>query len=420
MKDLYTFDLDHARAMKTYDEVRAAYAAFFDELRIPYLTAEADSGNMGGNLSHEYHFVTDAGEDNVISCDSCTYVANEEKAVSRTEDWREHTKEKAQPWVLVTEGGRDLIIALLPIDESEGRSPNWHAMKRIIPDAVQDVADPLKTWASYEPPRNDSNPSARKVYIIPDYRVFPTNIPQDAPQAFTMLGFPTRGHGYLKPVDVHGLATSLTYINQDPETGDHVDLLSIADDDKCGKCDTGKLQVRKAVELGHTFYLGTRYSTPLDCTVGLPADDPRYKKTQDQRVPLEMGCHGIGVSRLIGAIAQILADSTGLNWPRVIAPFEAVIIAAEGFEKEGKRLYNVLSNRGIDVALDDRSHKSMVWKLNDADTVGYPVILLVTKRSWGDHHSVEVQCRRQNRYKKNHRTEEEDLGTVVAGLLEDL
>jgi len=209
-------------------------------------------------------------------------------------------------------------------------------------------------------------------------------------------------------------------LTEDDSTGQPINLLSIVAGDRCSECDGGKLKVDRAVELGHTFHLGIRYSEPLDCTIGLPADDLRYKQVTNQQVPLEMGCHGIGVSRLIGAVAQILADSTGLNWPRVIAPFEAVIIAAEGFEKESRRLYNVLTNRGIDVVLDDRQHKSMVWKMHDADTVGYPVILLVTKRSWGDHHSVEVQCRRNTQYKKNHRTEEEDLGTVVAGLLDDL
>src|ERR1700722_20097214 len=86
MKDLYTFDYNVASALETYHQVREMYAKIFDELKIPYLVADADSGNMGGSLSHEFHFPAGKGEDNVISCDSCNYVANEELAESAIRD----------------------------------------------------------------------------------------------------------------------------------------------------------------------------------------------------------------------------------------------------------------------------------------------------------------------------------------------
>lgn len=408
MKDLYTFDLDHERALKTYNEVRVAYAAFFEELRIPYLTAEADSGNMGGSLSHEYHYVTAAGEDNVISCDSCSYVANEEKAVSRDDLYQEKAVGKPQIWVRTTEGGRDLVLALLPAQADNVAAPNWHALKRAVPSVVQDIADPTNAWATYTGIKGDRG-SMRNIFIVSDYRIDDTHIPRSVEQAMLAINLDGTSHS----------AVNLISISLDPTTEQPINLLSIRDGDRCAKCDHGRLRVQRAVELGHTFHLGTRYSTPLNCTIGLPSEDPRYNTTVGHRVPLEMGCHGIGISRLIGAVAQILSDSTGLNWPRAIAPFEAVIIAAEGFEKEGRRLYNVLANRGVDVVLDDRK-QSTVWKLKDADLVGHPVILLVTKRSWSDYHSVEVQCRRAGGYRKNHRTEEEDVGKIVEGLLQPL
>ena len=279
MKDLYTFDLDRHRALKTYEEVRAAYAAFFDELKIPYLTAEADSGNMGGDLSHEYHFVTDAGEDNVVSCDSCGYVSNEEKAVSRSVPFREHPKEKAQPWVCVTEGGRDLVIALIPATEGGPRSPSWHALKRIIPDVVQDVADPVKAWATYQTSNHDEpKQSTRHLYIVPDFRIDPAQVPQNTKEALAMIGWPARGHElplYRGPAPQ---ATNITHVTEDDSIGQPVNLLSIVAGDRCSKCDKGTLNVDRAVELGHTFHLGTRYSEPLDCTIGLPGDDPRYNQ----------------------------------------------------------------------------------------------------------------------------------------------
>lgn len=91
MKDLYTFDYSHTASLQTYNQIKEAYIALFNELKIPYLVAEADSGNMGGDLSHEFHFVTSKGEDDVVSCDQCTHVSNEERAKPRyvegLEEW---------------------------------------------------------------------------------------------------------------------------------------------------------------------------------------------------------------------------------------------------------------------------------------------------------------------------------------------
>jgi prolyl-tRNA synthetase len=112
-----------------------------------------------------------------------------------------------------------------------------------------------------------------------------------------------------------------------------------------------------------------------------------------------MGCHGIGVSRLIGAVAEILADSKGLNWPRVIAPYEVVVVPAQGNESDAATVYDALMDdaRGIttepvDTVLDDREHP-FPWKMRDADLIGYPVIVVVG-RHWKQKRVCEVQCRR--------------------------
>lgn len=266
MKDLYTFDSTSEAALKTYGEVRAAYADFFDELKMPYLVANADSGDMGGNLSHEYHFATPAGEDNVISCESCDHVTNEE----------------------LIEG-------------------------------------------------------------------------------------------------------------------------PISDSTKCPRCNAGPLKVQRAVELGHTFHLGTRYSEPLGAVIN---------NHLGERAALEMGCHGIGVSRLIGAVTSILADEKGLNWPRVMAPFEAVIVPAKGLGPDAEHVYDMLSTSSgtgapVDAVIDDRRHE-MGWKFQDADLIGYPVII-VLGRGWKTGRKCEVQCRRLNSLKEE--VPEADLVTFVNSLL---
>jgi prolyl-tRNA synthetase len=111
-----------------------------------------------------------------------------------------------------------------------------------------------------------------------------------------------------------------------------------------------------------------------------------------------MGCHGIGVSRLIGAIASLLSDNRGLNWPRVVSPFECVIIPSRGTEEDAVGVYDTLqgvsrTDVDIDAILDDRPIKDLGWKLRDADLIGYPVILILG-RAWKKDRKVEVQCRR--------------------------
>ena len=145
-----------------------------------------------------------------------------------------------------------------------------------------------------------------------------------------------------------------------------------------------------------------------------------------------MGCHGIGVSRLIGAVAAVMSDATGLNWPRAIAPFEVVVVATKELEDDAVKVYDSLASGGgvrggdtstfssssprFDALIDDRE-RSLMWKLRDADTVGYPVII-VLGRAWKSDRKCEVQCRRLGKL----RTEVafEELPGFVGSLLQKL
>lgn len=265
--------VDVSDAMQTYELVQQAYSAFFKALKVPFMVAQASSGEIGGDLSHEYHLLSSKGEDHVISCPSCNYVANEE------------------------------------------------------------------------------------------------------------------------------LGT------------------------KCPKCGNQSLRIDAAVELGHTFNLGTRYSEPLNASVILNATPNSTSKSSStsqktfcqESVPMQMGCHGIGVSRLIAAMADHFKDSKGLNWPRYIAPFEAIVVPIKGLEDHVASVGNALD--GIDCIIDDR-HRDFGWKLRDADMIGYPVII-VLGRDWVRNEKMcEVQCRRLDGFKRNVPLGE--LRSVVHSLLERL
>ncbi|KAI9801018.1 MAG: hypothetical protein M1825_003552 [Sarcosagium campestre] len=512
MKDLYTFDYDSRRAMQTYQDVRDAYARFFDSLKIRYIVAEADSGNMGGNLSHEYHLPSSDGEDHVVSCNRCGYAANEELAECRpigsspvgaavswslkdtplasidletsieryqgSEDESDPFHVEISVWSGITRDRSTLVNVFYPSSRTTphkrsssmpgyANQVNVHVIKALVPDLDAGVEDPVPLWKRHfrpripEPSSSDGIAEAEKyssVVNLFDCRLPPnffastfsnhadfpvsTRVP-----SFTSKQIPTRS------------------ISAYPESDAPLNLLSIKNGDACPRCLDGELKVTRVVEIGHTFHLGSRYSVPLGATVEAQPeaqiertaqrkredgsgdmqeqssssarfDDGEVKMAKGQ-VALQMGCHGLGISRIIGAVADSLADEKGLNWPRVMAPFEVVIIAKAAYQDAAIRIYDLLSANNVsptmpadsnsaskdtqetlttDVILDDRA-KDFVWKMNDADLIGYPVIV-VLGNSWSKRGKCEVQCRRLD----NLRTEvsEEDLRPLVASLLREL
>jgi prolyl-tRNA synthetase len=214
--------------------------------------------------------------------------------------------------------------------------------------------------------------------------------------------------------------------------------------DDCPRCHGhGTLVVDRAIELGHTFYLGTRYTSPEALGVKLQAEGSAGE--QATIVP-EMGCYGLGISRILGAVADHRADKQGLNWPRVIAPYEVAVVAAppkaskdgvvkdQGLTAVAEGVYDILAGRGasesqIDVLLDDRTGASLPYKLKDADLTGYPVVVVVGaawRKSVGDQAGqnslspdglCEVQCR-QLTVKQD--VPLRDLRAFVANLLDRL
>jgi prolyl-tRNA synthetase len=383
MKDLYTFDHSTDAALKTYEEVREAYNNLFNELRLPYLVADADSGNMGGKLSHEYHFVSPKGEDNVWSCNSCDYVANEElvekssqAVASKNESWLAFTgtsvdkRTKINVWIPhPSKSGINTKVQA----EQRPEFVNLHAVKKALPEDIE----------------------------------LDTGI--ESSSLLSLLQKSTDTIDLFDP--------SLTFDKHDTSLSNPLSsklhLTTIETGDPCPRCSNGKLDVQKAIEVGHTFHLGTRYSEPLNAVVALP--------DQNLSSPIQMGCHGIGVSRIIGAVASLLSDTKGLNWPRAIAPYEAIVLTSPKIdENDAAEVYDAMYGEGrneeMDLVLDDRAAKSLGWKLKDAELIGYPVVV-VLGRGWLDRREVEVQCRRLG-FKKDVGLGE--LRQQVLGLLEQL
>ena len=425
MKDLYTFDYSPALALETYHEVREMYARLFDELKIPYLVAEADSGNMGGKLSHEFHFPTPKGEDHVISCDSCDYVANEELAeasvardVARSRDIVELHPQGQRPhlWRGISHDRNTLVnVWYFPASDSTDATRsipeiNVHAIKAVAPDLDASIEDPLSLWkhnASQSPTTFKASESSPSVILdLLHYEIaFPTAEWDEYLRPSPQLQHIESWNDDISTEFIIKHRVRRHSLRRDPKTTQPLNLLRIKDGDSCARCDDGKLKVQKAIELGHTFHLGTRYSTSLEANVMVPRNlvqDPTQiipqKKEGDKTsclVAMQMGCHGIGVSRLIGAVADTLADEKGLNWPRVMAPYEVVVIPGKGNEDGALEVYDSLATKNelpLDSILDDRD-ETLPWKMGDADLIGYPVLVILGKK-WKKEGVCEVQCRR--------------------------
>jgi prolyl-tRNA synthetase len=376
MKDLYTFDVTEKKAMETYAEVSEAYRNFLDEVALPYLVAKADSGSIGGNHSHEYHFASTKGEDTIISCKSCHHTINEELWRPKHDDTKGPTSSAFQKWIGRTlkstatgaeqnESGQrtessaprtpsDRTAALVEVYIPEGSSVNTDAIKDLIPDLDTSGSFNLEQTLSTHYPNTTAVPKPWQRISIRDPRISADSVTCQAGEQCP----PT-------------LTTVSPFLLTKPET-----------DSPCPSCGAQALSFTPTVEIGHTFHLGTRYSKPLAAQV---------QTEQNEVQDIQMGCHGIGVSRLLGTIASLLADEKGLNWPVKIAPFGAVVVGTGAVIKEDvEGVHDDLA--GFDPVIDDRE-RPFGWKLKDADLIGYPFIVIVGK-AWKERQSVELQCRR--------------------------
>ena len=434
MKDLYTFDWTETLAKETYSTVKNAYSAFFDALKLPYLVADAQSGAMGGSMSHEYHLESAKGEDNVVSCGKCGYSANEELA-ERGDEFPEllvkvapdslsfidgflQSKTGSDPafrqQYFLTRDHKTLIQTIFPAGNDRVNEPRTDP--RLVKELYSADTSIQNPWLSFRDavaarPKVSSTSDNLKIICVLDKRI---SCDDFQPETMEIAGTAIRA-------EVHRPG---------------LNLLMIQDGDKCpnNKCSSGRLHIKRCVELGHTFHLGTRYSDALGATVfgssahlqsengKAQSPDPvskRWLEGSPTKTAVQMGCHGIGISRLIAAVADTNKDEKGLNWPRAMAPFEAVIVPTSGRRIQAEEVYDLLSDGqdGVDCVLDDREH-GFGYKMRDAELIGYPIIIRVGK-AWDEElRKCLVQCRRPERYERD--VPLKDLKREVLALLDQL
>ncbi len=431
MKDLYTFDKTQETAVSTYHQVRTAYRNLLEELNVPFVEVRADSGNMGGNLSHEFHFPNAQGEDTVITCNNCDYAKNEEfvfPVKTKVEKFNYLDTEEPVPAEPVNVASHNYIskdsktlvkVLVRPYLSDRARTEvgrglvNTYNLKSVLPPTIdldtgvedETARERFSCWLT-----SSEHQEEVKLYYVLDRRV---SI-QEAKKVADVDRKATPG---LSKLPAHVIRSPLP---SDSRMDARIDLIRQRTDDPCPFCQSGKLQVQQAIEIGHTFHLGTRYSGPFN--LRLPPSSPRQERHTQPFI--QMGCHGIGVTRLIAAASASLSDGTQLQWPRAIAPYEVVLCVdaknAANLHK-AHTLYDDLADGAdekVDVLLDDRQDAGMGWKMTDSFYVGYPIVVILGKAL--EKGMVEVRTSRQHNAEFGQDVKVEEAAQHVRNLLRQI
>jgi len=389
MKDAYSFDLDEAGAAVAYEKMYQAYRRIFERCGLRFRAVEADTGNIGGTASHEFMVLAASGEDAIVSCDSCQYAANVEKAELR--DPGQAAPAPAQALQKVLTPARKTIedVALFLETTSE------RLVKTLIlqTDAGETVAVLLRGDRELNDIKLTRLLGCNWVELAPEEVVLRVT---GAPSGFAgPVGLQLR---LLADFEVQGMAdfiaganekdSHLTGVNlgRDFSVETFADLRQAVAGDGCPRC-SGKLESWRGIEVGHVFKLGTKYSAALGATV---LDEKGEERT------LFMGCYGIGVGRTVAAAIEQNNDANGIIWPMPIAPFQVIVTMVNPKEDEvrlaAEKLYEELLAMGVEALLDDRDERPGS-KFKDADLIGIPLRVTVGARALKEG-SLELQERR--------------------------
>jgi prolyl-tRNA synthetase len=370
MKDAYTFDLDWDGLDKAYKDQYSAYCRSFDRIGLKYVIVQASSGAMGGRESAEFMVLTDAGEDNIALCEQCGYAANTEKATSRLEASSDGDG-LPQPEMFPTPGVR----TIKDLEEFPGGASADRQIKTLV-YILNEQLTLVLLRGDHELNETKLGDSTGAINIRPGHpdeirealgaypgslgAVGVTNFPVIADHALKGRRNMTTG---ANQDDHHFRGVS---VERDITVKSWADLRTVKTGEGCPKCD-GTLAVRKGLEIGHIFKLGTKYSESMGAYV---------LTSEGKEVPIVMGSYGIGVERAMAAAIELSHDGDGIIWPMTIAPFHVIIVPVNMTDEKqravAEKLYQDLQTAGVEVLFDDRDERAGV-KFKDADLIGIPI-----------------------------------------------
>ncbi len=381
MKDAYSLDVDDAGLDRFYPRMVAAYARIFERVDVPALAVEADSGAMGGGVSHEFMLVHEAGEDSFAHCDACGYTANLEAAQFALPA---PSQVPLQPLQKVATPGCTTIQAVadfLGVPTSQTLKAVFFVQERpyaperfvfaVIRGDLEVNEVKLLRALGGGTLRAATDDEITATGAVPGYAS-----PMGLPPAVTVVADRSVRAGANFVAGANDAGYHLTGVNvpRDFDPALLADIATAFDGATCARCGQGTLRVERAVELGHCFKLGTRYSEAAGVT---------YTDETGAEHPVVMGSYGIGLERLMAAIIETHRDEWGIVWPKSVAPFDVHLLTLGKDPELGEiamRLHDDLRAAGLEVLLDDRAESAGV-KFADADLIGVPVRLAVSGKA---------------------------------------
>jgi prolyl-tRNA synthetase len=380
MKDAYSFDATVEGAEKSYWAMYEAYNRIFERCGLEFRAVLADTGNIGGNFSHEFMVLAPTGEDIIMSCDKCDYAANLE---------------------LAEIGGQDIaqkVTKETPDPVKEVHTPNLKTVEEVAQFLSVTPSNLIKTMIV----QVDGKPTA--ALVRGDHELSLTKLRKSLGAELVELATPdviqevTGGPmGFSGPVglnirkvadiSVQNMGTSVTGANKadyhiinvslgiDYEIKEFFDIRVASDDDKCPKCDGGTLSSTRGIEVGHVFMLGTKYSEAMNAT---------FVDSDGKEKPFIMGCYGIGIGRTVAAAIEQNHDERGVIFPKSLAPFEVTVLPLKIKDAEimsaAEEIYSDLIEAGYEAIIDDRD-VGPGFKFKDAELIGIPIIVAVGPRT---------------------------------------
>ena len=387
MKDAYSFDVDVEASKRSYDRMYETYCRIFDRCGLEYRPVEADTGNIGGNLSHEFQVLADTGEDSIVSCPSCGYTANVEKAEMGA--------------AAGSAGGEDAPLTMVEtpgtrtVEEVAGflGVPTSAIVKTLIFIADDEpVAVLMRGDLDVNEVKVKAALGCSQLHMARDGQVAAlTGAPVGFAGPVGLEGAPIWADDSLRGVVggvVGGNAADAHYtgfsIGRDAAEVRFADFRLAKGGDECGRCG-GTFDFFRGIEVGQVFHLGTKYSEPMGATF-LDADG--------QECPMVMGCYGIGITRILSAAIEQNHDDSGIVWPMAIAPYHVIVLPMrqdEDLMEAATQVYDGLRAAGVEVLLDDRDVRPGV-KFKDADLIGIPLRVTIGPRGLKNN---EVEVRRR-------------------------
>jgi len=388
MKDAYSFDMDEAGAEKSYMDMHDAYMRIFERCGFNFRAVEADTGQIGGSFSHEFMVLADTGEDIIISCGSCGYAANLERAEVGFID-RDVARTKGQFKNVDTPGQRkieevsrflgvapDKLVKTIIYNTDKGtigvlvkgdREINEVKLRNMLTLDAMELADEETIEKVTGGPLGFSGPIGLNIPLYADRDVL------------FMEDFVVGGNAR----DVHTMNVNI----EDFKVEGYYDLKVAEPGDLCARCG-GTHSSTKGIEVGHIFKLGLKYSRSMNCT---------FLDKEGKEKLAVMGCYGIGVGRTVAAAIEQGHDENGMVMPFAIAPFEVCVLPVNSSHVESMELaeavYKELIDKGIDAIIDDRPERPGV-KFKDCDLIGIPIRVTIGERNLKDG-LVEIKLRKE-------------------------